>query len=394
MGRMAIFLSVLLGFLAGVTALLCYRLVVPMGLSSFWEYLTCGVLVAAVIFMVTSMVGFRVHQGLAKASPFLMGLQEAGYLVMGVLAFVLSFTLCRDLLLFPLWVLARVFHWPGEITGLVWGSHAARAQTLSILALAIIFSVWAMVLCFKPVLTRTKLSYPNLPESLKGLRIGLISDIHVGPWFHQGFVERVVATLQKEAVDILVLAGDVADGVPAHLEQDVAPLAFLKGKLGTFYTTGNHEFYWNAQAWTEHMKSLGYTTLTNESSRVVVGQDTLTVVGLADFQSLSFPGDQKTDFAKAFSGVVPGHGFCLAIIHQPKGIEEAVRRGADLILSGHTHGGQFFPGTLVIKWAQKYVAGLYDLKGPWLYVGRGTGAWGPPMRLGARGEIAVLTLGV
>jgi predicted MPP superfamily phosphohydrolase len=140
------------------------------------------------------------------------------------------------------------------------------------------------------------------------------------------------------------------------------------------------------------MKSLGYTTLTNESARVLVGKDTLTVVGLADFQSLSFPGDQKTDFVKGFSGVIPGKGFCLAIIHQPKEIEEAVRRGADLILSGHTHGGQFFPGTLVIKWAQKYVAGLYDLKGAWLYVGRGTGAWGPPMRLGARGEIAVLTL--
>jgi predicted MPP superfamily phosphohydrolase len=189
---------------------------------------------------------------------------------------------------------------------------------------------------------------------------------------------------------MVVITGDLVDGSVAELEPHVEPLKRLRAKDGVYFVTGNHEYYSGANAWIAHLESLGIRVLRNE--RVPIrGEHGFDLAGVDDWTAHQFGGEHGMNLEKALSGRDPDRAVVL-LAHQPKAIVEAGARGVDLQLSGHTHGGQLFPFNFLVGLQQPYVAGLHDHGATKIYVSRGTGYWGPPMRVGAPAEITRIEL--
>lgn len=223
-----------------------------------------------------------------------------------------------------------------------------------------------------------------------GYRIVQITDVHVGPTIGEGFVRRVVDRINALAPDAIVITGDLVDGSVADLRKQVAPLADLVAKDGVFFVTGNHEYYSGADAWLAHLASLKIRVLRNE--RVALGgEGGFDLAGVDDHSSHTFGRGHGQDIPKAVAGRDPKRALVL-LAHQPRATLEAALHGVGLVLSGHTHGGQMVPWNHVVKLQQTFVAGLYQHEGTQVYVSRGTGYWGPPMRVGAPAEITEIEL--
>jgi hypothetical protein len=234
----------------------------------------------------------------------------------------------------------------------------------------------------------------RLPRALSGLSIAQISDLHVGRTIGEDEVRRVVAATNRLRPDVVAITGDLVDGSVAMLERSVGPLAALQARYGVFFVTGNHEYYSGAPAWVAHLERLGIRVLRNE--RVAIGDAgaSIDLAGIDDWRSAGMAPGHGPDLARAVSGRDPDRSLVL-LAHQPRGVEEAARAGVELQVSGHTHGGQIFPFSLATALVYPYLHGLYDVKGgggSQIFVSRGTGYWGPPMRLGSPPEITRLVL--
>lgn len=225
----------------------------------------------------------------------------------------------------------------------------------------------------------------NLPSQFEGFKIAQISDLHIGPTIRKRFLNRLVEKLNATQPDIVVITGDLVDGTVAQLKEHVAILSDIKARVGRFYVTGNHEYYWEAGPWIEKMRELGFTPLINENQTIERNGAKIAIAGAADIWS----GDYNPK--KAREGIADGTTKIL-LSHQPNTVKDAAKLGFDLQLSGHTHGGQFIPWTWIIRLFQKYPRGLHKVENTWLYVNQGAGHWGPPIRLGAAPEITLLQL--
>jgi uncharacterized protein len=239
---------------------------------------------------------------------------------------------------------------------------------------------------------RVQVPIAGLPEALHGFRIAQISDLHVGPTIRLARVKALVDQVNELDADMIAVTGDLVDGSVAALAEWVAPLAGLASRHGTYFVTGNHEYYSGAESWCDHCESsLGWRVLLNEHALVEHDGGRLLVAGVTDPTAGRFVAHHQADLPKSLSGAPPVDVSVL-LAHQPKVGGEAAELGFDLQLSGHTHGGQYFPFTVLIHLAQKFVAGLYRHAGMWIYVNRGSAYWGPPMRLGANQEVTLLEL--
>ena len=239
------------------------------------------------------------------------------------------------------------------------------------------------------MIKRVEVSLARLPPALSGTRIVQLSDVHVGPTIHRGFIETIVAQCNALTPDLVVITGDLVDGSVEELREHVAPLADLRAKYGVFFVTGNHEYYSGAAAWCSELARLGVRVLRNE--RVSIGSEDASF-DLAGVDDHSAKGDgHGEDLPKALLGRDLNRELVL-LAHQPRTIFEAKEHGVGLQLSGHTHGGQLWPWTYLVRLQQPVVAGLARFGNSLMYVSRGTGYWGPPMRLGAPSEISELTL--
>jgi predicted MPP superfamily phosphohydrolase len=238
--------------------------------------------------------------------------------------------------------------------------------------------------------TRLRIAIDRLSSAVSGFRIVQITDIHVGPTIRRGFVEDVVARVNALEPDLVAITGDLVDGSVEELRDDVEPLRRLSAKHGVFFVTGNHEYYSGADEWIAHLRTLGIRVLRNEHVRIG-GEDGFDLAGIDDASAHAFGGGHGADLPKALAGRDAARA-CVLLAHQPRGIEEADARGVDLQLSGHTHGGQLFPWGLLVRLQQPFVAGLHKLTRAFIYVSRGTGYWGPPMRVGAPAEITEIEL--
>ena len=242
-----------------------------------------------------------------------------------------------------------------------------------------------------PAVRQVDVPIANLPNALVGLRIVQISDLHVGPTIKAPFVERVVARVNELQPDLIVFTGDLADGTVERLATHTASLAELTAPLGLYFCTGNHEYYSGVESWTEQARRLGFDVLVNESRQIDCGSGRIVLAGVTDFSAGELVPDHASDPAKALAAS-DGADVRILLAHQPRSIEAASQANCHLQLSGHTHGGQFVPWKYVVSLQQPYVAGLHKFRDTWIYIHRGTGYWGPPLRLGVPSEIAVLTL--
>jgi len=300
-------------------------------------------------------------------------LEAAGFTAMGLSSLLIVFALAGDVLHLRAWIGA--------------GGFSAAVVGGAVLVLAI--GLW---LARRPAAVRVvDVPITGLPFDLEGFRIVQLSDLHVGPTLKRDFVERVVATANRLEPDLIALTGDVADGFPRALRDEVAPLGELRAPHGKFFVTGNHEYYWDATAWVRELERLGFDPLVNGHRVIQHGTARLLLAGVTDLSASQGVPGHRSDPAAAAAGA-PASDVRVLLAHQPKSAYAARDAGYDLQLSGHTHGGQYFPFNLLVRLFQPFVAGLHRLEAMWLYVSRGTGYWGPPLRLGAPAEITLIQL--
>ncbi|NBE52682.1 metallophosphoesterase [Streptomyces sp. YC537] len=225
----------------------------------------------------------------------------------------------------------------------------------------------------------------KLPRSAHGFRIAVVSDIHLGPILGRAHTQRIVDTINSTQPDLIAVVGDLVDGSVENLGPAAEPLAQLRARHGSYFVTGNHEYFSGAEQWVDHVRELGLRPL--ENARVEIGGFDL--AGVNDIAGENF--DQGPDYDLALGDRDRARASVL-LAHQPVMIHDAVRHGVDLQLSGHTHGGQFWPGNIIADLANPTLAGLERYGDTQLYVTRGAGAWGPPVRVGAPSDITVVTL--
>ncbi|PYE20804.1 hypothetical protein DFR67_101195 [Williamsia limnetica] len=264
-----------------------------------------------------------------------------------------------------------------------------QAATAVVAVGAIGTAAYGVVEAARPRIVRVRVPLRRLPPEFEGLRVALISDLHVGPTRGREFTQRVVDQVNEQRPDLIVIAGDLIDGTVAKVAADLEPLADLAAPLGVFGVSGNHEFYADdGGRWLDVWDRLGVRTLRNE--RVPIDRDgaTIDLVGIHDYSS---PEPYEPDLPAALAGRDP-NTFALLLAHEPRQAFEASDLGIDLQLSGHTHGGQMWPIRYLVPLQQPSVQGLDRVGNTVLYTTRGAGAWGPPVRVGAPPEITILTL--
>jgi len=263
---------------------------------------------------------------------------------------------------------------------------------------------WTLVLAFvatsigfilarrKPVIVEVQIPVTGLPSALHGFSIAQISDVHVGATIKRRFVEGIVGRVNKLNADLIAVTGDLVDGSVSQLASHTAPLAQLKARHGVFFVTGNHEYYSGERAWTQEIRRLGLRVLKNE--HVVLEHDgaRLVIAGVTDVSAHHYDQSERSDPAASLRGAPTDAGAKILLAHQPSSAAAGASAGFDVQLSGHTHGGQFWPWNLFVRFFQPFTSGLHRWQRLWVYVNRGTGYWGPPNRFGVPSEITFIRL--
>jgi len=300
---------------------------------------------------------------------------------MGLFSSVFVLTLLRDVVLLCL-ALAGA-------GGPAFTHDSAAAVPLLALAVTLIGFVNA-----RRVARVVKVEVPiaGLPEDLHGYSIAQISDIHVGPTIRRPYLNAIVTKVNALKPDAIAITGDLVDGSVQRLALHTEPLARLSAPDGTFFVTGNHEYYSGAEQWVAEVRRLGLRVLMNEHVIRRRGNAKLMIAGVTDYTAQLFDPSHKSDPHLAAAGAPDDVAVRILLAHQPRTAPAAADAGFDLQLSGHTHGGQFFPWNLFVPLQQPFVAGLNRVRSLWVYTSRGTGYWGPPKRFGAPSEITLVRL--
>lgn len=262
-----------------------------------------------------------------------------------------------------------------------------RGFNETVIALCGFANIWGTWTALKgPELQTAEIPVPEWSQG-ESIRITQISDLHVGPIIKRKYVQEVVDKINALHADLVVITGDLGDGDVGDLLGDLEPLRRIVAPRGVYFVTGNHEYYWNASAWTTAVKNLGIQVLENKG----VAISGLWLGGVPDVSAHHFAGGVVSDPKQALIGSEPWQ-FKVLLAHQPKSAIAAETAGFNLMLSGHTHKGQFFPFNFLVGFFNPHVQGLERRNQMWVYVNQGTGFWGPPLRLGVPSEITLLTL--
>jgi predicted MPP superfamily phosphohydrolase len=306
----------------------------------------------------------------------------AGLIAMGSFSSLVVLTILRDVALAVL----RLAHvaWLGDVR--TWSA-------LAVPLLAALLTLVGFVNARRRARVRAvDVPIAGLPPALSGFTIAQISDLHVGPTIRRGYVEAVVDAVNALDADLIAVTGDLVDGSVAQLAPHTAPLARLAARHGTYFVTGNHEYYSGVTPWVRELRRLGLRVLMNEHDVVRRDGATIVVAGVTDYGAHHYHASHQSDPSRALQGAPADAAVRVLLAHQPRSAFAAARAGFDLQLSGHTHGGQFLPWNFFVRFWQPFTAGLHRLGNLWVYVSRGTGYWGPPKRLGAPSEITHIRL--
>ena len=303
------------------------------------------------------------------------------WIAMGFFSWLLVLTFGRDLTLLAALMLEPVAR-----------AEWARLSAIGVLLATPVITVVGFFMA-RTVARVVEVDVPltGLPPELHGFTIAQISDIHVGPTIKRAFVERIVARVNLLGADMVAITGDLVDGSVGELAHHTEPLRNLASRHGTYVVTGNHEYYSGAHAWVRELRRLGTRVLMNEHVMIDHDGAALAVAGVTDYSAHHFDPSHRSDAPAAMAGV-PRGAVKVLLAHQPRSAAEASAAGFDLQLSGHTHGGQFWPWNHFVRLQQPFTSGLHRLGLMWLYISRGTGYWGPPMRFGIPSEITRIRL--
>ncbi|NNC06368.1 metallophosphoesterase [Corallococcus exiguus] len=242
-----------------------------------------------------------------------------------------------------------------------------------------------------PEVTEVVVRIPKLPRSLDGFSIVQLTDLHVGPFIQRRFMDELVRRANALNPDLVAITGDLVDGTVPRLGGFVAALGNLHARYGSFFVTGNHDYSSGAEDWVAHLGSMGIPSLRNRHVRIGDAGGTFDLVGVDDWHGGRRLGQKGYDLDLALADRDPERAAVL-LAHQPANFKVAAERGVDLQISGHTHGGQLFPMTALIGLSWEHSAGHYRHGDSHIYVSRGCGFWGPPMRLGSPPELVKLVL--
>jgi predicted MPP superfamily phosphohydrolase len=370
-GRPVRVLSIIILILAGLHAYIGWRLLPDLALGNTGLIVGIGLLVLSALLI-----------PLATLSRFLTWRQAVtdrlawvGFLTMGLFSSMLVLTLARDFVL--------AFMGP---------AHLASVTATGVPMLALLVTLVGFINARRlPSVVDVDVPLSGLPPALEGFTIVQISDLHVGPTIKAAKVEAIVRRVNALDADLIALTGDLVDGSVEELSADIAPLGKLSARHGSYVVTGNHEYYSGAPQWVAEYQRLGMQALMNEHWLVQHDGASLVIAGVTDYTAYQFDAAQRSDPQRALAGSPAGIPRIL-LAHQPRSAQAAADAGFDLQLSGHTHGGQFWPWNLFVRLQQPYTAGLHRLNQLWIYTSRGTGYWGPPKRFGAPAEITRLRL--
>ncbi len=322
-----------------------------------------------------------------SGTPWADAIQWVGYLWMGVFSLIFAFVLFRDLGWFAAGALGLL---PDDLD--VRRILLGRLN-LGVLALSAAVSLAAFGGSRRAArVVRVSLPIDGRPDALDGFRIAQISDLHVGPTIRAAHMQEVVDRVNGLEADLVALTGDLVDGGVRQLAPHVAPLRDLESRHGTWFVTGNHEYYSGVHQWVDHVRGpLGMNVLLDEHAVLDHDGSSLLVAGITDRTAKTMVPTHTGDVHQAAAGA-PETDVRLLLAHQPEAAPAAAELGFHVQLSGHTHGGQYIPFAWIIRMVKRWVKGLYNHEGTWVYVNPGTTWWGPPMRLGSPQEITLLEL--
>lgn len=359
-----------------------FRLIPDLAVSPTGKWLAGLYLVLSCLLIPPGMLARMIER-----QPLADRLAWIGLSAMGFFSSLLVATFLRDVLLASLLTIDAI--WPHVLALARWRTDTAAFA----IALAVAFSVIGLFNARRRARVVTiDVPIEQLPEALEGFTIVQISDIHVGPTIKNDYVNAIVEEVNRLEPDLIAVTGDVVDGSVDQLADHTRPLGRLTARHGAFFVTGNHEYYSGAHAWIDEFQRLGLRVLLNQHTVVEHDSARVVVAGVTDYSAEQFDPEHRSDPAAALHGAPSDAPVKILLAHQPRTALAAAQAGYTLQLSGHTHGGQFFPWNFFVRLQQPFTAGLARLDGLWVYTSRGTGYWGPPKRLGAPSEITRVRL--
>ncbi|MFA5181520.1 MAG: metallophosphoesterase [Syntrophales bacterium] len=346
---------------------------------------TPGVHAAVVVFLLVLLISpilvrLFERQGYEGAACFLSYL---GYSWMGVVFLFFVASLCLDFYRFAVWM-------NSDIGG--FDLHRLYPSALVLFLAPLLISVTVNIYgYFEAINIRTEhlvIKTVKIPKNVERFRIVQISDVHVGMIIRGGRLERMMEAVKKASPDILVSTGDLVDGQIDNIYGSLQILKSVRAKYGNYAVTGNHEFYAGLEQALAFTRRAGFTVLRGEGVNI---DGIINVAGVDDPAGKRMGSYRVIPETKILAGL-PGRTFNLLLKHQPI-IDPEAPGAFDLQLSGHTHKGQIFPFSMVTGLVFSFQSGSFQLPGgSRLYVSRGTGTWGPPVRFLSPPEITIIDL--
>lgn len=318
-----------------------------------------------------------------RRQPLSDRLAMIGLMSLGLFSSVLVLTLLRDIVL----IASSLFVTDATYALMI------RGSALGVPLAAVLMSLVGFINARRVArIVNVDIPIAGLPDELHAFTIAQISDVHIGPTIKRRHIEKIVSRVNALESDMVAITGDLVDGSVDDLAGHTAPLAGLNATHGAYFVTGNHEYYSGANAWIDELRRLGLRVLMNEHVVLEHLGVRLLVAGVTDYSAHRSDPRHRSDPHAAMAGAPADVGVRILLAHQPRSAQAAQEAGFNLQLSGHTHGGQFFPWNFFVRLQQPFTAGLNRLNSLWVYTSRGTGYWGPPKRLGAPSEITRIRL--
>lgn len=309
-----------------------------------------------------------------------------GYFLFGLMFILFAMLILRDFVWYLVFGIAKLVDSAG------WGLNPKNISSLGFANLFVVIvalgtSIYALYEGVKvPLVNKVEFSSKRLDNDL---HIVQLSDLHINRTSSAEHLQKVVANTNALNPDLIMLTGDVVDDQISHLDRYMEILKGLKAKYGVYFSVGNHENYNGLPSILKKLHSLGIEILLNRG--VKIGGTNIFVSGIPDMQTAMSSQYLAVNFEKATKGSSP-KDYRILLSHSPEMADYVTKIAFDLVLTGHTHGGQIFPFHLLVKKANKYLAGAYKVNDVDVYVSRGAGYWGPPMRLMAPSEITYMAI--